>query len=110
MWSKIRSLKGNLHHAIHFEALCGANLVRNTLELKGDETLVLHRATPPESRYLVFVDSSAFGDIRLWVSPIRDIFSPRETSPIFTANQPKVLLKVWMQFCGPPMSSKCRKP
>ena len=51
-WSLTLSSKVNLHHAIIFRALCGANLVTSPSKFEGDETLVqgslAYKTPPPE--------------------------------------------------------------
>ena len=42
-WSSNLSSKVDLHHAIEFRTLCGANLVTYPLELWWNQTLKLHR-------------------------------------------------------------------
>ena len=42
-WSSTRSSKVNLHHAINFRSICGANVVTYSPKFWGNATLELHR-------------------------------------------------------------------
>ena len=52
-WSTALSSTVNLHHAIDFRALCRANSVTSPSDVRGIETLELHRIYLTESAYKV---------------------------------------------------------